>query len=81
MGLMVSSRNYAGVSSVLFGIEGCLLTIPRRQVSPQLFGALTTTIPDMKGNDSTRLPVHGDPEPVGLGLLLHEAPQLDCLNR
>ena len=34
----------------------------------------------MEGDDLTGLLVHGEPEPVWVGLLLHEAPEFICLN-
>jgi hypothetical protein len=79
--VMLSSRNHSSIGSMVVGIEGCLLTLHRRNVRPQLLGAFTTAITDMKGNDLTRLPVHGDPDPVWISLLLYETPQLVRLNR
>jgi hypothetical protein len=75
-GFVSLRRNDTAIGVVLICMECGLLTVHRRDLGPQLFGTVTTAIPDVKRNDLTRLGVHGDPDPLLIGLLLYKAPQL-----
>jgi hypothetical protein len=55
-------------------------TVHRGKVCPQLFRTVVTAIPHVERDDLTRPLVHGDPNPLLVGLLLHEAPHLICFN-
>lgn len=66
--------NHPCIGVVLIRLARRLRAVRLRQVRPQLFRAVTAAIADVKGNDLTRLLVHGDPDPLPIGLLLHETP-------
>src|SRR5215470_15466017 len=60
--------------------ECCPLLVHRRNLGPQALGAVATAVPDVEGEDLACLLVHGEPEPVWIRFLLHEAPQFVCLD-
>ena len=66
--------NYTCIGVVLVCMECGLLTVHQGDLGPQLFGTVTTAIPHVKRNDLTCFGVHGDPDPLFIGLLLHKAP-------
>jgi len=75
-GFMLSSRNHSCVDFIFIRIEHRLLTIHRGEVCPQLFRTVVTAISHVERDDLTCLLVHGDPDPLFVGPLLHEAPHL-----
>ena len=75
-GFVLCRRNDPCVDGLLIGRECRLLTVHRRKIRPQLLRTLVTAIPDMERNDLPGLFVHGDPDPLFVGLLLHKAPHL-----
>jgi hypothetical protein len=75
-GFVPLRRTHIGIGVVLIRMESGLLTVHQRDLGPQLFGTVTTAIPDMERNDLTRLGVHGDPNRLLIRFLLHKAPHL-----
>ena len=53
-----------------------LFPVDQRNLGPQLFGTVTTAIPDMKRHDLAGYRVHRAPKPVLVGVLLPNAPPL-----
>ena len=53
-----------------------LFPVDQRNLGPQLFGTVTTAIPDMKRHDLAGYRVHRDPNPWLVGFRLHNAPHL-----
>jgi hypothetical protein len=53
-----------------------LFTVYQRDLGPECFGTVATPIAGMKRNDLACLRVHGDPDPLPVGLLLHKTPHL-----
>ena len=66
-------RNDSCVDSILVGIERRVLAVHCRQIGPQLFRTVMAAITDVEGNDLAYLLVHGNPDPLFVGLFLHEA--------
>ena len=75
-GFVWHRRNDSCLDGILIRRAHCLLAVHCRKIGPQLFRALVTAIPDVKGNDLSRLLVHRDPHPLLVGLFRHEAPHL-----
>src|SRR5688572_4274769 len=75
-GLMSSRRYHALVGFVSICMERGLFTVYQRALSPQLFGTGATPITYVKRDDLAGVDVHGDPNPLLVGLLLHKAPHL-----
>jgi hypothetical protein len=75
-GFVLCRRNDPCVDGIWIGIERRLLTVPRRQIRPQLLRTLVTAIPDVERHDLPGLFVHGDPDPLFVGLCFHKAPHL-----
>ena len=69
-GFVLCRRNDPCVDGILIDIERRLLTVHRRKIRPQLLRTLVTAIPDMERNDLPCLFVHGDPDPLFVGLFL-----------
>ena len=69
-------RNHTGIGVVLIRVERGLLTVHQRDLRPQLFGTITTAIPDVKGDDLAGPGIHGDPDPLLVRLLPYKAPHL-----
>jgi hypothetical protein len=57
----------------LIRVKRGVLTVRVRDLGPQVLGTLVAAIADVKGNDLTGLGIHGDPDPLFVGLLLHKA--------
>ena len=57
-------------------MERRLCTGDQRHIGPELLATLTTPIPYMKRNDLAGGRIHGDPDPLFVRFLLHEAPHL-----
>lgn len=70
------SWDHALVGFILIRIEHRLRALHLWQIRPQLLRTITTAIADVKRNDLACLLVHGDPEPLLVGLLFHEATHL-----
>jgi hypothetical protein len=51
-------------------MKRCLLTVYQGDLGPQLFGTVTTAIPNMKRNDLACGGIQGNPNPLLIGLLL-----------
>ncbi len=73
-GLVALRRNDTVVHHVLVRVKGGVLLLDCGNLRPQRFGALPTTIAHMKRNNLATLGVHGEPNPLLIGLLLHKAP-------
>jgi hypothetical protein len=68
-------RNHTCVGIILICIEDGLLTGHPGDLGPQRFGTAATPITDVKRNHLAGLSVHGNPDPLPISLLLHEAPR------
>jgi hypothetical protein len=68
--------NHPFVYDVLVGVKRRMLAVCMRNLRPQALGTLTATIPHMKGHHLASCGVHGDPDPLLVGLLLHTAGHL-----
>jgi hypothetical protein len=75
-GFVLGWWNHILVGLVLIRMEYNLLAASHGDIGPQLFGTVTTAITNMKRNNLARLGVHGNPDPLPMGLLLHKAPHL-----
>jgi hypothetical protein len=75
-GLVSSHRNHALIGVILIRMERGLLTVYQRDLGPQFFGIVATAIPDVKRHGLAGGGVHGDPNPLPVGLLLRKAPHL-----
>jgi hypothetical protein len=73
---MLGRWNHALVGFVLIRMEPGLLTVPQRNLGPQLFGSLTTPVAHVKRDDLARLGIHSNPQPLLVRLLSYKAPQL-----
>jgi hypothetical protein len=73
-GFVALRRNDAVIHFILVRVKDGVFLIDRGDLTPQGFGTLTTTIPHVKRNNLTRGGVHGQPNPLLVGLLLHKAP-------
>src|SRR5437879_5372107 len=63
-GFVLRCRNYPCVDGILVRIEHCVLAVYRRQIGPQLFRTVMTTVSHVERNDLSGLLVHGDPDPL-----------------
>jgi hypothetical protein len=59
----------------LIRVKHGVLTVGVRNLGPQVRGTRVAAIPHVKGHDLAGLGLHGDPHPLLVGLLLHEAGQ------
>src|SRR3712207_4258168 len=75
-GFVLGWWNHALIGLVLIRMEYSLLAVIHRYIGPQTFGNVTAEITNMKCNNLARLVVHGDPDPLLMGLLLHRPPHL-----
>ena len=66
-------RNDPFVRDVLIGVKHGVLTVCVRNLGPQELGAPAAAIPHMKGNHLATRGIHGDPNPLLVRFLLHEA--------
>ena len=75
-GFVLGWWHHALVGLIVIRMEYSLLVVLYGDIGPQLFGAVTTAITNMKRHDLARLGVHGHPDPWLMSLLLHKAPYL-----
>ena len=75
-GFMLGWWNHALVGFVSIRMERGLLTVHQRDLSPQLFGSLTTPVAHVTRDDLACLGIHRHPEPLLVRFLSHTAPQL-----
>ncbi len=73
-GFVALRRNDTVVYFILVRVKYGVLLVDLRDFDPERFGTLPTAITDVKRNDLTALGVHGQPDPLLVGLLLHKAP-------
>ena len=66
--------NDAAVYFILVCVKRGVVLIDCGDRSPQGFGTLAAPIPHVKRNNLTRCGVHGQPNPLLVGLLLYKAP-------
>jgi len=66
--------NDTAVYLILIRMEYGVLLIDRRDLTPQDFGTRAAPIAHVKRDNLTRGGVHGQPDPLLVGLLLHKAP-------
>jgi hypothetical protein len=59
----------------LICVKRGVLTVGLRNLRPQVLGTRVAAIAHVKGNDLAGLGIHGDPHPLLVGFLLHEAGQ------
>ena len=57
-------------------MERRLVPVDRRNMRPELLATRAAPIPHMKGNNLAGGRIHSNPDPLLVGLLLHEAPHL-----
>ena len=50
-----------------------MVTVRLRHLRPQVLGTRVAAIAHVEGNDLAALGIHGDPDPLLVGLLLHKA--------
>jgi hypothetical protein len=75
-GFVPVSRNHAFVGFILVRMECRLPAVHSWELGPQLMGTVATAIPDMKSNNSAGCSIHGNPDPLPMGLFLHNSPYL-----
>ena len=73
---MLGGGNDARVSGLMIHIEYSVLLILGGNLLPQGCGALTATVANVEGTDLPDGGVHGNPNPVPVRLLAHQAPGL-----
>ena len=73
-GFVALRRNDAFVHFILVRVKDGVLLIDRGALAPQGFGTLAATMAHVKRHNLTRCGVHGQPDPLLVGLLLHKAP-------
>ena len=73
-GLVALSRDDALVHFILVRVKSGVFMINLRNLSPQGVGVFTAPIAHVKRNDLARSGVHGQPNPLFVGLFLNEAP-------
>src|SRR5262249_51721093 len=71
-----SCRNHRRVDCVLVGVEYRLLLIHGWESLPESGGALATAVADVEGEDLACSRLHGNPDPLAVRLLAHQAPEL-----
>ncbi len=69
-------RNHPSIGLRLIRVERRLFPVDPGERGPQFFGSRAPPIPHMKRNDLAGCGIHGDPDPVLVGLLLHKTPHL-----
>src|SRR4051794_23894331 len=75
-GPMSGGGNNPCISRIVIRVEHRVLLIRGWNLRPQNLRALATTITDMEGSDLAGIGIHGNPDPVTVRLLTHEAPEL-----
>jgi hypothetical protein len=78
--LMLRGGNHSFVHDVLICIKCRVLPISRRNLRPQALGTRAAAVTDVKGNHLTRRGVHGDPNPLLVRVLRHEAAHFICFH-
>jgi len=73
-GFVALCWNDAVVHVILVGVKDGVLLIDRGELAPQGFGTRTAAVTHVKRNNLTRCGVHGQPNSLLVGLLLHKAP-------
>ena len=68
--------NHPCVSVILVRMKRGLFPVYQRDLGSECFGTVATPIADMKRNDLACLRIHGNPDPLPVGLLLHKTPHL-----
>ncbi len=75
-GAVLLRRNHPSIDVILVCMERRLFTIDHRNIGPELLATRATPISNMKRNDLAGGRIHGDPDPLFVRFLLHEAPHL-----
>jgi hypothetical protein len=75
-GFMPLCRDDPLIGVALIRMAGYPFAVYYGDVGPQRFGAVATGTPDVKRNDLAGLGIHSHPDPLLMGFLLHNAPQL-----
>jgi len=69
-------RHHTSIGVILIRVERGLLTVHHQDLRLQLWGTLTTAIPDVNGDDLAGPGINGDPDPRLVRLLSDNAPHL-----
>jgi hypothetical protein len=70
---VLRGRNHPFVHRVLIGVKRGVLTVRFRNLRPQSLGTLAAAITHVKGNYLASCGIHGEPNPLLVGLLLDKA--------
>jgi hypothetical protein len=73
-GFVALRRNDTIVHFILVRVKYSVFSIDLRDLASQGFGTLAAAIPHVKRNNLTCCGVHGQPDPLLIGLLLYKAP-------
>ena len=72
---MLHRGNHLRIHHILIGVKRGIVTVHFRNLRPPLLSTRVAAIAHVKGNDLAGLGIHGDPHPLLIGFLLHEAGQ------